>query len=83
MRVGSGALLESFISLAVRVGKETERYDSRMQFSILAHTFLLQMGLIACVILCVEGKVKVKWAAKLVFFFYPSLTSGLFISAHL
>lgn len=67
MRVGSRALLESFISVAVRVGKETERYDGRMQFSILAHTFLLQTGLIAYVILCVEEKVKVKWAAKLFF----------------
>ncbi len=30
MRVGSQALLESFISLTAKVGRERERYDSRI-----------------------------------------------------
>lgn len=30
MRVGSGALLDSFISLTVKVGRKGERYDSKL-----------------------------------------------------
>lgn len=53
MRVGSQALLESFISLTAKVGRERERYDSKIWLSILAHTFLLLTGLITYVSVCV------------------------------
>ena len=49
MRVGSRALLESFISLTAKVGRKSERYDSEIWLSFSAHTFLLLTGLITYV----------------------------------
>lgn len=57
-RVGSGAPLEPFISLTVKVGKKNEGYDSKTWLSTLAHTLLLLTQLITyisvrvCVFTC-------------------------------
>lgn len=52
-RVGSGAPLEPFISLTVKVGKKNEGYDSKIWLSTLAHMLLLLTQLITYVSVCV------------------------------
>lgn len=53
VRVGSGAPLEPFISLTVKVGRKNEGYDGKIWLSTLAYTLLLLTQLITYIRVCV------------------------------